>query len=54
MGILKRETWIILFIDSDILLDILLIRQPNFEDSVSIVSMQSEYEIQFFTTPQLY
>ena len=42
-----------LFIDSDILLDILLVRQPHFEDSVSLFSLQIENEVQLFTTPSI-
>jgi len=42
-----------LFIDSDILLDILLIRQPHFEDSVSLLGLRSEIDIQFFATPSI-
>ncbi len=42
-----------LFIDCDILLDILLIRHPHFEDSVSLLSLQIENEVQLFTTPSI-
>ncbi len=42
-----------LFIDSDILLDILLIRHPHFEDSVSLFSLQRENETHLFTTPSI-
>lgn len=42
-----------LFIDSDILLDILLIRQPHFESSVSILHLRKEREVELFTSPSI-
>jgi predicted nucleic acid-binding protein len=42
-----------LFIDSDILLDILLIRQPHFESSVSILLLRKEHEVELFTSPSI-
>ncbi len=42
-----------LFIDSDILLDILLIRYPHFDDSISLFSLQLENQVQLFTTPSI-
>ncbi len=42
-----------LFVDSDVLLDILLIRHPHFEDSVSLFSLRIEKEVQLFTTPSI-
>lgn len=42
-----------LFINSDILLDILLIRHPHFEDSISLFSLQKENDVQLFTTPSI-
>lgn len=42
-----------LFIDSDILLDILLVRHPHFEDSVSLFSLRIENEVQLFTSPSI-
>ena len=42
-----------LFIDSDILLDILLIRHPHFDDSLFLFSLQTENQVQLFTTPSI-
>ncbi len=42
-----------LFIDSDIFLDILLIRHPHFYDSISLFSLQIENQVQLFTTPSI-
>ena len=42
-----------LFIDSDVLLDILLIRQPHFESSVSILHLRKEKEVELFTSPSI-
>jgi predicted nucleic acid-binding protein len=42
-----------LFIDSDILLDILLIRHPHFDDSLSLFSLRIENHVQLFTSPSI-
>ncbi|MEO6455208.1 MAG: PIN domain-containing protein, partial [Ginsengibacter sp.] len=42
-----------LFIDSDILLDILLIRHPHFDDSLSLFSLRIEKQVELFTTPSI-
>ena len=35
-----------LFVDSDVFLDILLIRKPHFDDSVSILYLRAEYKVE--------
>ena len=40
-----------LFVDSDIFLDILLIRKPHFDDSVSILYLRAEYKVELYTSP---
>ena len=42
-----------IFIDSDVFLDILLIRQPHFESSVSIFYLRNEHEVELFTAPSI-
>lgn len=42
-----------LFLDSDILLDVLLIRQPHFDSSVSLFHLRQEHEIELFTSPSI-
>ena len=42
-----------LFIDSDILLDILLIRHPHFNDSLAMFSLRIDKQVQLFTTPSI-
>jgi predicted nucleic acid-binding protein len=42
-----------LFIDSDILLDVLLIRQPHFESSVSIFYLREKHQVELFTSPSI-
>lgn len=42
-----------LFVYSDILLDILLVREPFFVDSVSILKLRSEYKVEMFTSSSI-
>ncbi len=42
-----------LFVDSDILLDVLLIRQPHFESSVSIFHLREKHQVELFTSPSI-
>src|SRR6185312_2610695 len=42
-----------LFVDSDIFLDILLIREPHFSDSVSILHLRAEYKVELYTSPTI-
>ena len=42
-----------LFIDSDILLDILLTRHPHFDDSFSLLSLRTKNQVQLYTTPTI-
>ncbi len=42
-----------LFIDSDVLLDILLIRHPHFDNSLSLFSLRIDNQVQLFTTPSI-
>ena len=42
-----------LFVDSDILLDILLIRQPHFDSSLSVFLLRKEQQIELFTSPSI-
>ena len=39
-----------LFVDSDIFLDILLIREPHFSDSVSILHLRAEFKAELYTS----
>jgi len=41
------------FIDSDIFLDILLVRQPHFDSSVQILFLRKNHEIELFTSPSI-
>ncbi len=41
------------FIDSDILLDILLIRQPYFNDSLQMLVLRKNKEVELFTSPSI-
>lgn len=42
-----------IFVDSDVFLDILLIRQPHFESSVSIFHLKNERQVELFTSPSI-
>ncbi|MEO6837028.1 MAG: PIN domain-containing protein, partial [Ginsengibacter sp.] len=42
-----------IFVDSDVFLDILLIRQPHFESSVSIFYLRNEQKVELFTAPSI-
>jgi predicted nucleic acid-binding protein len=42
-----------LFIDSDIFLDILLIRQPHFDTSLSLLLLRKAQELELFTSPSI-
>lgn len=42
-----------IFVDSDVFLDILLIRQPHFESSLSIFHLLKEKEVELFTSPSI-
>lgn len=42
-----------IFIDSDVLLDILLVREPHFENSVSILELRAEYKVELYTSPSI-
>ena len=42
-----------IFLDSDIFLDILLVREPHFESSVSIFHLRIEQEVELFTSPSI-
>jgi predicted nucleic acid-binding protein len=42
-----------LFVDSDILLDILLIRQPHFDNSLSVLILRKEQQVELFTSPSI-
>lgn len=41
------------FIDSDIFLDILLIREPHFESSVAVFHLINENQVVLFTSPSI-
>lgn len=41
------------FLDSDILLDILLMREPHFEDSVALLYLRMEHQLELFTTSSI-
>lgn len=42
-----------IFVDSDIFLDILLIRQPHFANSLSILQLRLEYRIELYTSSSI-
>lgn len=42
-----------LFVDSDILLDVFLIRQPHFENSVSLFHLREKHLVELFTSPSI-
>ena len=42
-----------IFVDSDVFLDILLIRQPHFESSVAILHLRNEQQVELFTSPSI-
>ncbi len=42
-----------LFVDSDVLLDILLMRQPHFNDSVQIFLLRRNKEVELYTSPSI-
>ena len=42
-----------IFVDSDIFLDILLIREPHFEDSVHLLLLRKNNEAELYTTPSI-
>ena len=42
-----------LFVDSDIFMDILLIREPHFSDSVSILHLRAEFKVELYTSPSI-
>lgn len=42
-----------IFIDSDVFLDILLVREPYFESSVSIFHLRIDREVELFTSPSI-
>ncbi len=42
-----------LFIDSDIFLDILLLREPHFNDSVALLYLRMDHQLELFTTPSI-
>ena len=42
-----------LFVDSDIFLDILLIRQPHFDSSLSVLLLRKAQQLELFTSPSI-
>ena len=42
-----------LFVDSDIFLDILLIRQPHFDSSLSVLLLRKARQLELFTSPSI-
>lgn len=42
-----------IFVDSDVFLDILLIRQPHFESSLSVFLLIKEQTVELFTSPTI-
>ena len=42
-----------LFIDSDVLLDILLLREPHFEDSAALLYLRMDHRLELYTSPSI-
>ena len=42
-----------IFIDTDVLLDILLIRQPHFDDSLQILLLRNNKELELYTSTSI-